>query len=137
MSKVTFWSIAAIPGIKPAEVNLLESKGIKTTKDLLSKTRNQQSAEALARELKIEYRYLRKWIALADLARIPSVGCTYSGLLLHSGIISVSQLSQIPVYRLRQQILRMQVATMQRQDLCPPLALVQQWLTEAKLLNQN
>ncbi|TVQ43944.1 MAG: DUF4332 domain-containing protein [Gloeocapsa sp. DLM2.Bin57] len=134
MSKATFWSIATIPGIKPTEVNLLQTQGIETTQDLLSKTRNQQHQEALARELKIEYRYLRKWIALADLARIPSVGCTYAGLLLHSGIISVSQLSQTPVNRLRQQILRMQVATMQRKDLCPPVELVQQWLIEAKSL---
>ncbi|MGH2413501.1 MAG: DUF4332 domain-containing protein [Microcystaceae cyanobacterium] len=38
------------------------------------------------------------------------------------------------MHRLHQQILRFQVATMQRQDLCPPVEVVQKWVQEARSL---
>lgn len=69
------------------------------------------------------------------MACLPSVGCKYCGLLLHSGISSISQLTQIPVYRLQKQILRLQVGMMQRRDLCPTVAEVQQWIQEAQSFN--
>lgn len=93
--------------------------------------------QALANQLQIHVRYVNKWVALADLARIPSVGCEYCGLLLHSGIVSISQLVQTPVHRLHQQFLRLHVATMQRQDLCPSINVVQKWATEARSLIQR
>lgn len=130
----TFWCISELPGLKATEIELLKSQGIHTTQDLLIKSTTSQAQQALARELKLDIRYLHKWLALADLARIPSVGCTYCGLLLHSGIISLHQLSQTSVHRLHRQILRLQVATMQRQDLCPSLELIQRWILEAKNL---
>ncbi|NEO63853.1 MAG: DUF4332 domain-containing protein, partial [Moorea sp. SIO4G2] len=40
--------------------------------------------------------YVNKWVALADLARIPSIGCQYCGLVLHAGICSLTQLAQTP-----------------------------------------
>ena len=78
--------------------------------------------------------YINKWIALADLARVPSIGIQYCGLLLHAGVGSVVQLAQIPTHRLHKQILRLQVATMQRSDLCPAVDIVQQWIQEAKVV---
>ncbi len=71
---------------------------------------------------------------MADLARIPSVGTQYCGLLLHAGIGSVAQLAEVPTHRLHQQIMRLQVATMQRRDLCPAIELVQQWSQQAKIV---
>ena len=75
-----------------------------------------------------------KWVALADLARIPSVGCQYCGVLLHVGIISVGQLAQTPLPRLHQQILQLQVATTQRRDLCPSRSEMQVWINQARSL---
>ncbi|MEO0969399.1 MAG: DUF4332 domain-containing protein, partial [Cyanobacteria bacterium J06639_18] len=75
---------------------------------------------------------VNKWVALADLARIPSVGLQYCGLLLHAGVVSAAHLATIPPYRLHKQILRLQVATMQRRDLCPAVEEVQQWIQQAK-----
>ena len=72
---------------------------------------------------------------MADLARVPSVGCDYCGLILHSGIISVDQLSQTSVSFLHQQILKLQVATLQRKDLCPSPDVVKTWINEARTIN--
>jgi len=86
----------------------------------------------LANQLQIQSRYINKWVALADLARIPSVGCKYCGLLLHAGVSCVTQLAQTPVNRLHQQILRLQVAMMQRKDLCPHVEEVAVWIKQAR-----
>lgn len=127
-----YWSIDKLPGLKEKEQQLLQSLGIATTKDLLNKANTSQGKETLASLLQLNIKYVSKWVALADLARIPRVGCQYCGLLLHAGVASVTQLTQTPVHRLHRQIMRLQVATMQRKDLCPSVELVQQWIEEAK-----
>lgn len=129
------WSIDQLPGLSQQEQAQLKDCGITTTKDLLKVASNPQSKEKLAAYLQVNLKRVNKWLALADLARIPSVGCQYCGLLLHSGIVSVAQLTQTPVHTLHQQILRLQIATMQRKDLCPSVDLVQRWTQEARGVN--
>jgi hypothetical protein len=131
------WLIEQLPGLSNEERSQLQSCGITTTKILLDEGKTLQSRTILASKLQVHLQYVNKWIALADLARIPSVGCEYCGLLLHSGIGSVAQLAQTPVHRLHKQILRLQVATMQRRDLCPAIELVQQWCKQAQQLEKS
>jgi hypothetical protein len=127
-----YWSIDKLPGIKAEEQNLLKTYRIETTKQLLAIAKTPQQKKALANQLKLNYKYINKWVALADLARIPSVGCQYCGLLLHSGIASVRQLTQTPFPRLHRQIIKLHIATMQKKDLSPSLEQVKQWIEEAK-----
>jgi len=54
--------------------------------------------------------------------------------LLHAGICSVTQLAQTPAHKLHQQILRLQVATLQRRDLCPHVEEVAGWIKQARML---
>ncbi|GBE73470.1 hypothetical protein myaer87_06970 [Microcystis aeruginosa NIES-87] len=54
---------------------------------------------------------------MAELASIPAVGCQYCGLLVHAGIASIPQLAQVSIQQLHRQILRFQVANLQRRDL--------------------
>ena len=129
------WSIEKLPGLSKQHQILLIENGITTTRKLLEITHTPQQKSTLASQLQIHSQYVNKWVALADLARIPSVGCQYCGLLLHAGIASVKQLAEIPIHRLHQQILKLQVSTMQRRDLCPSVDLVQEWVKEAKLLS--
>lgn len=129
-----YWSIEQLPGLSKQQQAQLQECGITTTKQLLEKASTKGLKQALANQLQINIQYVNKWVALADLARIPSVGCQYCGLLLHSGIASVYQLTQTPVHRLHQQIMRLQVATMQRQDLCPAVEVVQKWVQQARSL---
>ncbi|MCV3212327.1 DUF4332 domain-containing protein [Plectonema radiosum NIES-515] len=126
------WSIEQLPGLGQEELVQLQNCGIFTTKALFQQGNSLQSKVALANKLQVHLQYVNKWVALADLARIPSVGTQYCGLLLHAGIGSVAQLAETPTHRLHQQVLRFQVATMQRRDLCPAIELVQQWRQQAK-----
>jgi len=131
------WSIEQLAGLsKENQLQLLEL-GIKTTGELLQIAKTPTAKLELANRLQLHIQYINKWVALADLARIPSVGCEYCGLLLHAGIASVSQLAQTPIHRLHPQILRLQVATMQRKDLCPSVDQVQLWIQQANNLINN
>jgi hypothetical protein len=134
MVQSCYWKIEQLPGLSQQQQDNLKSCGVATTEQLLAKTKNLELKQSLASQLQLHTQYINKWAALADLARIPSVGCQYCGLLLHSGIASVIQLGQTPVYRIHRQILRLQVANLQRKDLCPSVDLVQKWVKEAKTL---
>ncbi len=123
-----------LPGIAPEDLTRLLDRHIRTTADLLRRGSTPEKRGQMARDLQLHIHHINKWIALADLARIPSVGCQYCGLLLHAGITSPMQLSQTPLDRLHRQILRLQVATLQRRDLCPTIDQVDRWIAEAKLL---
>ena len=131
------WPISQLPGVNLQNQTQLTNYGIETTSQLLQQGTTQAQKMMLANLLQTNLRDVSKWVAMADLARIPSVGCQYCGLLLHAGVGSVTQLAQLPVHRLHQQILRLHVATMQRRDLCPPIEQVQQWVQQAKSVISN
>lgn len=132
--KPLYWPIDRLPGMRRSQIILLQKHNITNTQELLELTKNSDSKQALARKLQLNQKYINKWVALADLARLPSVGDRYCGLLLHGGIISVAQLTQTPFNHLHRQIVRLQVATLQRKDLAPSVEQVKQWVEEAKLL---
>ena len=129
------WSIEKLPGLSQKDQILLRENGINTTRKLLEITQTSEEKVILASQLKINVQSVKKWVALADLARVPTVGCEYCGLLLHGGIVSVSQLSQTSVHKLHQQILKLQISTMQRRDLSPALDLVNKWIQQAQFLS--
>ncbi|MEL6911997.1 MAG: DUF4332 domain-containing protein [Cyanobacteria bacterium J06643_13] len=135
--KSQYCSIEFLPGLGASDRNLLNAQGIENTQELLQRTKTQAAKVDLASRLKLHQKHLSKWIALADLARIPSVGTQYCGLLLHAGIISVAQLAQTPFQRLHRQVSRLQVATVRRQDLIPPVTQVKQWVEQAQVLSNR
>lgn len=128
------WAIAQLPGLSQTDLAKLQDCGIDSTKALLKQGKTLEARMNLASKLQVNIQYVNKWLALADLARIPSVGTEFCGLLLHAGIGSVAQLAETPTHRLHRQIMRLQVATMQRSDLCPAIELVQQWSQQAKAI---
>jgi hypothetical protein len=123
-----------LPGLSAQDSQRLASLGLHTTVDLLRYSRTLQHQTQLAQQLQVHLRHLQKWRALADLARVPSVGCTYAGLLLHGGVPSVAQLAQQVPGQLHRHILKLQVSLIQRPDLCPNAGLVDCWIRQAKLL---
>ena len=131
----TYWSIDKLPGISQKDQNLLISNGIHTTKDLLAKVRTTQDKYALANKLQINLKYINKWSALADLARIPAVGWQHCGAILHSGVGSVAQLKQTHWGKLHSHIKRLYVANTRNKNLSPSVEQVQKWIEQAKLLN--
>lgn len=131
------WPIEQLPGLSQQEQCQLQNCGITTTGALVKEGKTAVDRLALANKLQIHLQYVNKWVALADLARIPSVGTQYCGLLLHAGIGSVAQLATTPIHRLHQQLLRFVVATMQRRDLCPSIEQVQDWNQQARTIEEK
>jgi predicted flap endonuclease-1-like 5' DNA nuclease len=131
------WLIGDLPGINNTEQTLLQEVGITTTGQLLAIAPDAATKQQLAIKLCLKIQYVNKLVALADLARLAGVGCQYNGLLLHTGIISVKQLAQMPAHKIHQQLLKLHVATLQRRDLCPDLAQVQGWIKQAQGLVNN
>jgi predicted RecB family nuclease len=128
------WSISQLPGIAPQNYKRLRKLGIETTAQLLRSGKTQAQQMMLANLMHLNVRDVSKWVAMSDLARIPGVSYQYCGLLLHAGVGSVAQLAKIPAHRLHQQILRLQVATLHRRDLCPPVDQVHKWVQQAQRL---
>lgn len=131
------WQIEQLPGLSTDDQVRLENCGITTTLQLCEQTATSTKRAELANQLAIHIQHVNKWAALADLARIPGVGCHYCGLLLHAGISSPAQLAQTPLPHLHRQVLRLQVAMMQRQDLCPSLEEIKQWIEQARYLERT
>ncbi|MEL6495923.1 MAG: DUF4332 domain-containing protein [Cyanobacteria bacterium J06623_7] len=129
-----YWSLELMPGLPAREQKLFQAQGIQTTGDLLQRTVTLKAKIELSHKLRLSQKQIDKWIALADLGRIPSVGSQYSGLLLHAGVISVAQLAETSFPQLHLQVSRLQIATSRRKDLIPPVALVKQWVEQAKML---
>jgi Domain of unknown function (DUF4332) len=128
------WSLEDLPGLGHTDRDKLSTIGITTTFQLLRQTRTKPEQTALSGRSGIHLRHLQKWTAIAQLARIPAVGCQFSGLLLHTGIATIPQLALSNAGQLHRQILRLQVATIQRPDLCPDASQIEVWIQQAKLL---
>lgn len=124
-----------LPGLSAKDCQKLRENGITTTYGLLQKAgRTKAQKEALAIALNVRFQLLMKWVALADLARIPAVGCQYCGLIVHSGVASLEQLAQTPIDRLHKQIMRLQIQNLQRADLCPDMGEMSVWIKQAQQL---
>ncbi|NER34412.1 MAG: DUF4332 domain-containing protein [Oscillatoria sp. SIO1A7] len=129
------WPIEQLPGLSDRDREGLSQCGIRSTGQLLQQARTPEARLNLAKQLHLHIQYLNKWVALADLAAIPSVGCQYCGLLLHSGVASSKQLAQLPAHRLHQQISRLQVSMTQQKE-AVSMARVARWIQEAKSIDR-
>jgi predicted flap endonuclease-1-like 5' DNA nuclease len=128
------WAIAQLPGLSSQDQAHLAEQGIETTQQLLKTAWTADDRQALATQLQIHIHHVNKWFALANLARVPSVGCQYCGLLLHAGISNPAQLAQLSPANLHRQILRLKVTTEQRPEDCPGFDQVVQWIEQARQL---
>ncbi|MGF1515116.1 MAG: DUF4332 domain-containing protein [Elainellaceae cyanobacterium] len=127
------WSISDLPGLDADSRDALLRDGIDTTGKLLQhKSRDRQNT--LAARLRVHPQHLRKWMALADLAQIPTVGCQYCGLLLHAGVASPQQLATTPVGQLHRQLVKLHVATLRDRQNCPSAGEVRLWIQQAQQL---
>jgi hypothetical protein len=128
------WPIQDLPGLSPEEQAQLQNCGINTTEELIKRGKTPEERIELAGKLQVNLHSVNKWVVLAGLARVPSVGTQYCGILLHAGVISIAQLAQTPTHRLHRQVMRLQVSTLHSRDLCPAVELVQQWSHQAQAM---
>lgn len=127
-------NLTSLPGLSASYCKQLAKLNITTTNELLQRARDPKECATLSRQLKLPQRHIQKWGVLCDLARVPSVGCQYNGLLLHSGIISVNQLAEASLEKLYSQVRRLHVSTLARSDLCPGPEQIALWIREARQL---
>lgn len=127
-----WWPLAQLPGLSAKDLLQLQELGLVDTRSLLRSAASRDQQRAIAAQLQLHEHHVRKWVALADLARVPSVGLDHCGLLLHSGIISTVQLAQQPAHKLHQQVLRLHVRELQQRNLCPDLGKVTRWILQAR-----
>ncbi len=132
MVKSTNHAIAQLPGLTKPQIAQLNAAGISTTFDLLRQGNSVVQRQALSQRLSTNIKYINKWAALANLARIPGVGTQHCGLLLHAGVSTPQQLSTMTVQRLHPQLLRLQIQLFNRADLAPGVAEVAAWIQQAQ-----
>lgn len=130
------WPIEQLPGLAEQDLKALKQQGIAKTGELLAAARSMPKQQ-LAAKFQVHPQKLAKWIALAELAQVPAVGIQHCGLLLHAGVSSCAQLALMPAPRLHQNLLRLQVALLQKRDLCPSVGEVTQWIQQACILTQR
>lgn len=130
------WPIEQLPGLDEPDLKALKQQGIANTGALLAAARSMHQQQ-LAAKFQVHPQRLRKWIALAELAQVPGVGIQHCGLLLHAGVSSCAQLALMPASRLHKNLLRLQVALLQKRDLCPSVGEVTQWIQQARNLTQR
>lgn len=124
--------LSCLPGLSTENLASLHSYGITTIQQLCAQTKTQNQRQQLAAQLKLHQQHINKWATLAELSLIPGVGTQHCGLLLHAGVGSTVQLAQMPADRLHKQLLRLHVATLRQNTLCPAVAEVTQWVLQAR-----
>ncbi|MBW4485151.1 MAG: DUF4332 domain-containing protein [Tildeniella torsiva UHER 1998/13D] len=123
-----------LPGLSPTHAQGMTQLGLTSTEHLRRYGATADHRQTLAKKMQVPLRYVTKWVILAELARVPAVGCQFNGLLLHAGIISVAQLADSTAQGLYTRLRRLHVATLQRNDLCPTPDQVSLWIQQAKAL---
>ena len=126
------YSIDRLPGVSAAQAQQLSNVGITTTFDLLRQGNRLPQRQALSAQLNMHIKHINKWTALANLARIPGVGCDYCGLLLNAGVSTPQQLATMTVQRLHPQLQRLQIQLLNRADLAPDTTQVAGWIRAAR-----
>jgi hypothetical protein len=130
--KCNSYPLQDLPGLDATNENQLAALGISTTEQLYRQGRLPEQRQSLARTLNVPLRYVVKWVVLAELSRVPSVGCQFCGVLLHSGISSVEQLAASSPQLLYRQVRRLNVTAMNRSDLCPTPDQINNWIHNAR-----
>lgn len=126
-----------LPGLSPTHAQGMTQLGLTSTEHLRRYGATVAHRQTLAKQMQVPLRYVTKWVILAELARVPGVGCQFNGLLLHAGIISVAQLADSTAQGLYTRLRRLHVATLQRNDLCPTPDQVSLWIQQAKALARS
>ena len=131
----SYWPIARLPGLKSLDIEQLQRAGVETTEDLLHVAARADLKQKLAAQLHIKLERINRWVAMADLARVPAVGCEHCGLLLHAGVIATRQLAGAVTPQLHRQVQRLHVATLRNTRACPTVSDVGLWIAQAKRMS--
>ncbi len=129
--------LSEIAAISPEDAEKLQQHGITSNLDLLRVAGLRSQRAAFAQRVDVTVYQVNRWVVLADLSRIPSVGSLYCDFLLQIGICSTAQLAQISLSDLQRQVNRFQIPILHRADLCPGMGLIATWNGQAQHLSRS
>ncbi|GAB4357949.1 MAG: hypothetical protein Fur0042_27410 [Cyanophyceae cyanobacterium] len=132
--KSCFWSLDRLPGLTESDREGLATLAITNSQQLLQRGATVEARRAIAQALHLHEHHVHKWVVLADLARVPSVGDRHCGLLLHAGVTSTVQLAQASVGRLHRDLVRFHVTLYHHRRWCPARTDTEQWIEDARQL---
>jgi predicted flap endonuclease-1-like 5' DNA nuclease len=123
-----------ISSVSTEAADKLQQLGLATNLDLLRSAGMKSQRQALAEQVGVTVQQINRWVVLADLTRVPSVGTVYADFLLQIGICSTLQLANTPISDLQRQVNRYQMPILKQASLCPGMGLIATWSTQAKQL---
>lgn len=132
--KSCFWSLDRLPGLTDGDREGLASLAITNSQQLLQRGATVEARRTIAQALHLHEHHVHKWVVLADLARVPSVGDRHCGLLLHAGVTSTVQLAQASVGPLHRDLVRLHVTLYRHRRWCPARTDTEQWIEDARQL---
>jgi hypothetical protein len=123
-----------LPAVSDETAEKLQQLGIVTNLDLLRSAGLKSQWQTLAEQAGVTVQQINRWVVLADLSRVPSIGAVYANFLLQIGICSTLQLANTPIGDLQRQVTRYQMPILKQASLCPDMGLIATWSTQAKQL---
>lgn len=128
MSKLT-----EIRGIDEDTQNKLKNVGIASIGEFIEQCGDKKGRKEIAGQTGIDEKQILQWLNRADLSRIKGVSTLYADLLEFAGVDTVPELAQRKAENLQA---KMAVVNEEKQlvQRVPPLALVEDWVSQAKEL---
>jgi len=128
MSKLT-----EIRGIDEDAQNKLKNVGIASIEEFIEQCGDKKGRKEIAGQTGIDEKQILQWLNRADLSRIKGVSTLYADLLEFAGVDTVPELAQRKAENLQA---KMAVVNEEKQlvQRVPPLALVEDWVSQAKEL---
>lgn len=123
-----------ISAVSAETAEKLQQLGLATNLDLLRSAGMKSQRPTLAEQVGVTVQQVNRWVVLADLTRVPSVGVVYADFLLQIGICSTLQLANMSMGDLQRQVTRYQMPILKQASLCPGMGLIATWSTQAKQL---
>ncbi len=128
MSKLT-----EIRGIDEHAQNKLKNAGIATIEELIAQAGEKKGRKEIAGQTGIDEKEILHWLNRADLSRIKGVSTLYADLLEFAGVDTVPELAQRKPENLQEKMSEVNEEKQLVQRV-PPLALVEDWVSQAKEL---
>ncbi|MGL5318968.1 MAG: DUF4332 domain-containing protein [Bacteroidales bacterium] len=127
------YKIEEIEGIGVVIAEKFHAIGIKTTSELLDKSKSPKSRHELAAEVGLSEKQVLKFANMADLFRIHGIAKEYSELLEVAGVDTVPELSHRVPENLHKKLVEVNEAK-HLTHRTPTLPEVEKWVAEAKTL---
>lgn len=128
--------VEKIKGMTTELATKFKAQGITTADELLAAARTPHQRTELAHKIEITAVAIKEFANRADLMRLKGVGGDLSNLLEEAGVNSCKELQHRIAEHLHKTLAELN-ASKHIAHHVPPVAWIQEWITEAKTLSQS